>query len=272
MLDVPTSANVRAGAVGAVVGVANLLVVLFVTFDGLPAVQFPDLTPGMTIGPVAACYVFGGIWLVGAIPTFLFVRYGTILPLGIAALDLLLYVDNPHVGDLPGPLSLLFWPFYVVVFVLLAGGEYLSLQYVRDKGTGLIVTRRILVGGLFAGLLGLGLWNVLPVWRVLPVTNPLPLRVENDDTVAHQVRIEITNAETGEVVFEETIDAPARDSVTLDAAVTHVGRYQVVGELDDGTTDEFTLEPQHFERFSAILVWVEGELGRLRILGQGSSP
>ena len=272
MPDVLSADNVQAAVVGAVVGGVYLLIVLFILTDGFSSVEFSDFAPETTSGLLAACYIFGGIWLMGAIPVVLFVQYGTILPLGIAALDLLLFMGNPHAGDLSGPLSMLVWPFYVILFVLFAGGEYLSLQYVQDKGTNLLLTRRIVVGGLFAGFLGLGLWSALPVWRVLPVKRPMPLWVENDDTVAHQVSIEITNLETSKVVFEETIAAPPQDSVTRDAAVTHVGRYRVVGELDDGTTAEFILKPQHFKRFRALLVWVEGELGRFRILGQGSSP
>lgn len=272
MPDVLSAENVRAGVVGAVAGIAYLLVVLFVLSDEFSAGRVSDLAPETTGALVGAGYVLGGIWLVGAVSAFLFVRYGAVLPLGIAALDLLLFVGNPHAGDLPGPLSMLFWPVYVPLFVLFAGGEHLSAQYVRNRSTSLIVTRRVLIGGLFAGLLGVGLWSALPVWRVLPVKRPLPLWVENNDSDAHQVSIEITNVERDGVVFEETVEVPAEDTVRLDAAVTHVGRYRVVGELDDGTTDEFTLEPQHFKRFKAILVWVEGELGRLRILGQGTSP
>lgn len=262
---------VRAVALGAVAGTAYLLVVCWIIGQKDSSFDFSKLVPETAADLRGILYFYGGVWLAWAVPVALFVQFGTILPLGVALLELVLFVSVPDSGDFAGPLSMLAWPMYLVVFALLAGAEVVSLQFVRESAT-LLLARRVVVWGLFAGMLGLGLWRVLPVWRVFPVRKPLPLWVENDDTVAHSVSVKITNAKTEEVVFDQTIEVEAEDAVAVEDAVTQVGKYRVFAELDDGTTYEFDLEPKHFERFRAILVWVEGELGRLRVLGQGTGP
>lgn len=261
----------RAVALGAVAGTVYPLVVFWIISRTTSSVDFSKFVPDSANGALAILYFYGGVWLTWAVPVALFVRFGTILPLGVALLELLLYAKMPDAGDLAGPLSMIAWPIYVAIFLLLAGAEVVSLQFVQHSAT-LLLARRVVVGGLFAGMLGIGLWRVLPVWRVVPVRKTLPLWVENGGRVAHQVAVEITDDETGEVVFDRTIEVGARDKVSLEDVVTQVGRYRVFAELDDGTTYEFDLTPRHFERFRAILVWVEGELGRLRVLGQGTGP
>lgn len=265
------SENVRAAALGAAFGAGYLLAGLFTLFEA-SSVRLADAVPSTAPELLTAGYACVGLWLVGAVPAAAAVRFRTVLPLGLALFDLLAYAGYPTAGDLPGSLSMYLWPAYLAVFAVVGVAEYASLRSVSERGTGPVVARRLAVGGLFAGLVGAGLWNVLPVWRVFPVRDPLPLRVENDDATAHRVSIEITNARTGEAVFTETVDVGAGESATVDAAVSYVGRYRVSGELDDGTADEFALGPQHFKRLGAILVWVDGELGRFRILGQGTGP
>lgn len=262
----------RAVALGAAAGTVYLLVVFRIIGQKDSSFGVSKLVPATTSELLGVCYFYGGVWLTWAVPVALFVRFGTILPLGVAVLEVVLFVSVPDAGDFAGPLSMLAWPIYLVVFGLLAGAEVVSMQLVRDAGPTLLLARSVLVGGLFAGLLGLGLWRVLPVWRVFPVRKPLPLWVENDDTVAHRVTVEIATLDADEIVFAETVAVESQETVSLDDAVARVGRYRVTGELDDGTAYEFILEPGHFDRFRAVVVWVEGELGRLRILGQGTGP
>lgn len=269
--------NGRAVALGVAGGAAYLAAVLFVMhaeyhwFSVWDRLSGPALRAAMA-QPGATLYPFGGVFLVGAVAVALLVRARVVLPFALVVLDFLVFVGNPHVGDAGGPLAMLLWPLLLVVFAVVAGVELLSRWYVRRAaGTG-VVTRRAVVRGAVGGMLAFGLWEALPVWRVVPVYDPLPLWVENDDGEAHEVAVEITDERTGEVVFAETIHVEAGERVRRDDVITYVGRYRVAGELDDGTTDEYVLDADRVERLQAALVWIEGELGRFRVLGQGSGP
>lgn len=219
-------------------------------------------------------YFYGGLWLVGALSTTLFLGVGAVLPLAIVAFDYLAFVGNPHVGDSRGPPALFVWPVYLLVFLVLGGVEYGSLLLLR--GDSLLLLGRRAVVGLFAlAIGGLGLSFVAPVWRVVPMSLSLPIRVENDDAVAHEVTVRVVDTVSGETVFAETVHVAAGERATIDDAVTRLRRYRVVGTLEGEATetaDDYIFEPRRRAGVRGVVVWVDGELGRFVVIGQGTGP
>lgn len=118
------------------------------------------------------------------------------------------------------------------------------------------------------------------VWRVLPFTDPVDLVVANWEIQPHTVWLRITDGK--EVVFEDTIDVPAASTdqsparVRREAVLERVGRYRVVGELDDGTTDECVLAPLDRPiwgtKMPQLVVDIEGDIGRFWVGGAGGAP
>ncbi|MWG34892.1 hypothetical protein [Halomarina oriensis] len=235
--------------------------------------EFPvDISSSFTGAVGIVAYVFGGLWLVGAVPATLFVAFGTVLPLGLLALDYLLFVADPTVGDLKGPPPAVFWPAYLLAFGVLAVAEYGSLVLLADAPPVVLTLRTAVVVLAFAALVGVGSNAVLPLWRVVPQSVSLPVSVENDDDVARRVDVTVVDEATGERVFSETVTVDAGETVTFEDAVTHLRRYRVVGTLPDGTTDRYVFEPRRRASVVGVVVWVEGELGPLAVLGRGSGP
>jgi hypothetical protein len=144
------------------------------------------------------------------------------------------------------------------------------------------VSRRQILGGAGAvsALGGAALLARYGPWRVLPVTDPVDLVVANWETESHSVWLRITDGQ--EVVFEDTIDVPAASAdrpparVREEAVLERVGRYSVVGELDDGTTDEYVLSPLDRPvwgtRMPELVVDIEGDIGRFWVGGAGGAP
>lgn len=141
--------------------------------------------------------------------------------------------------------------------------------------------RSLLAALLGAGAVGLAAVTVprIDLWRYFDFTDPVPLLVENYGTDPETVAVRITT-EDGATAFAETYDvAPADGRVTRireDAVVDDVGRYRVVGELADGTTDDYTLEPLDTPvwgtNMPTLVVSIEGEIGRLWVGGAGGKP
>ncbi|PSP78794.1 hypothetical protein BRC81_07165 [Halobacteriales archaeon QS_1_68_20] len=144
-------------------------------------------------------------------------------------------------------------------------------------------SRRSIVAGVLAVLGAVAAVAWVGVWRILPVSDPVTLTVENYDDDAHDVTVRVVD--DGTEAFAETIRVPAAESgdgparsvrVSRDEILERVGRYRVVAELADGTTDEYVLEPLDAPiwgtRMPDLVVVVEGELGRLRVVGTGGRP
>lgn len=273
---VPTlsPATLRALAHGALAGWAYLAVVLGTMRLVYPSFSLRERVPTAVDDLVGLGYVYGGVWLVGFLAATLFLRFGTLLPLAVVAYDYLVFLGDPHVGDAQGPLVQFAWPAYLLVFVLLAAAEYGSLLVVRGAGDLLVLGRQALVLALVAGVVVLGLSTILPVWRVVPMSLSLPIHVENDDTAAHDVRVRVVDTTSGETVFTETVRVGAGETVTVDDAVTRLRRYRVVGTLDGEATErgEYVFDPRRRASVSGVIVWVEGELGRFVVIGQGTGP
>ncbi len=146
-------------------------------------------------------------------------------------------------------------------------------------------SRRSLLAALVAGVIatGVALYTAFRVelWRYLDVTDPVSLTVENYGTDPETVSVRIT-AEDGRTVFEETYDIEPSDGrpdvtrITEEDVLTEAGRYEVEGELPDGTTDDYTLEPFGAPLLGTdmpkLIVSIEGELGRLWVGGAGGRP
>ncbi len=144
-------------------------------------------------------------------------------------------------------------------------------------------SRRSLVGAVLAVLGGIAAIAWVGAWRLLPVTDPVSLTVENYDDEAHDVTVRVLD--DGTEAFAETVGVDAAESagrrsdpirVSRSAVVERVGRYRVVAELDDGATDEYTLEPLDAPIWGTempdLVVAIEGELGHLRVIGTGGRP
>lgn len=139
-------------------------------------------------------------------------------------------------------------------------------------GLGALGVASALGGGVLLARLGL--------WRIVPITDPVDLVVTNWETEPHSVWLRITDDE--EVVFEDTIDVRAAPDgrpnarVRVTGVIERVGRYRVVGELDDGTTDEYVLEPLDRPiwgtRMPQLVVDIEGDVGRFWVGGAGGAP
>ncbi len=146
-------------------------------------------------------------------------------------------------------------------------------------------SRRSLLATILGGLVAAGLAVLtalrVDLWRYVEFTDPVPLLVENYGTDPETVAVRIT-AEDGSTVFEETYDVPASGGrpdvtrITEEAVVEDVGRYRVVGELADGTTDDYVLEPLDTPvwgtNMPTLIVSIEGEIGRLWVGGAGGKP
>ncbi|SFL16519.1 hypothetical protein SAMN04487950_2828 [Halogranum rubrum] len=220
-------------------------------------------------------YFYGGLWLVGALSTTLFLGAGAVLPLAVVVCDYFLLVGNPHVGDSIGPPGLFLWPIYLPVFLVLGGVEYGSLLLVRDGPTVLTLGRHALVGLLALAIAGYGLSFYLPLWRVVPTNLSLPIQIENNDDVAHDVTVSVVDIASDETVFTKTLYVGAGERITVDDAVTRLRRYRVVGTLEgeaSETTDDYTFEPRRRASVRGVVVWVDGELGRFAVIGQGTGP
>lgn len=146
-------------------------------------------------------------------------------------------------------------------------------------------SRRSLLVALSGGVVATGLTVLttlrIDLWRYFDFTDPVPLIVENYGTESETVSVRITT-EDGSTVFEETYDIEASEGrpdvtrITEDAVVEDVGRYHVRGELADGTTDTYTLEPLDTPVWGTnmpkLIVSIEGEIGRLWVGGGGGKP
>jgi hypothetical protein len=146
-------------------------------------------------------------------------------------------------------------------------------------------SRRSLLAALVAGVVatGVALYAAFRVelWRYLDVADPVSLTVENYGTGPETVSVRI-RAEDGRTVFEETYDIEASDGrpdvtrIIEEDVLTEAGRYEVEGELPDGTTDDYTLEPFGAPLLGTdmptLVVSVEGEVGRLWVGGAGGRP
>lgn len=138
-----------------------------------------------------------------------------------------------------------------------------------------------LVGGLVAGSLTVLMALQIDLWRYFDFTDPVPLIVENYGTESETVTVRITTKD-GSTVFEETYDIKASEGrphvtrITEEVVVEEVGRYYVMGELADGTTDNYTLEPLDTPMWGTnmpkLIVSIEGEIGRVWVGGGGGKP
>lgn len=149
--------------------------------------------------------------------------------------------------------------------------------------TVIVPTRRAVltaVGGALAALVAVAR---IGLWRLLPIEDPVELLVENRDDEDHDVLVRIEDGER--TVYEERVHVPAGTPTegrispgrtTREEILRQVGRYRVVGELDDGTTDEYRLEPLDTPIWGTnmpdVVVSIDGELGRFAVLGAGGKP
>lgn len=141
-------------------------------------------------------------------------------------------------------------------------------------------SRRSLLAALGAGFVTLlaAIW--VGIWRFLPASDPVRLAVENYDDRPHTVTVEIYDDD--EVAFADTFEIEASSSghprvdpvrTSREAVVERVGEYRAVAELDDGTTDEYALEPLDWRgTMPDLVVSIEGETGRLWVGGVGGHP
>jgi hypothetical protein len=146
-------------------------------------------------------------------------------------------------------------------------------------------SRRSLLAALVAGIVatGVALYATVRIelWRYVDVTDPVSLTVENYGTDRETVSLRITAAD-GRTVLEETYDIEPSDGrpdvtrITEADVLTKAGRYEVEGELPDGTTDDYTLEPLGTPLLGTtmpkLVVSIEGETGRLWVGGAGGRP
>ncbi|UPV75182.1 hypothetical protein M0R89_03710 [Halorussus limi] len=271
-LPLVSQATVRAVGLGALAGAAYLSLVVGTMRAVYPSFSVREQWLSSLGDLRGLAYAFGGLWFVGTVAAALFVRFGAILPLAVLAFDYLVFVADPFVGDVQGPPALLLWVIYVPVLLLLGGAEYGSLVVASGGPPPVVALRNLAVGAVFLALVGRGLAAYLPVWRVLSVSHSLPVRVENDGGSPHCVEVTVFDATDETPVFTDRVRVEAGTTVALDDAITELGRYRIEAALPDGTTDEYVFEPRR--RFSVIgvVVWVEGELGRLTVVGQGSGP
>ena len=267
-------ATARAVAHGSLAGFVYLVVVVGTMHRVYPDFSAWERRPSSFGELLGYGYFYGGLWLVGAVATTLFLGFGAVLALAIVAFDYLVFVGDPHVGDSRGPPGLFAWPVYLLAFLVLGGVEYGSLVLLRDSSA-LLLGRHAVVGLLALAIVGFGLSFLLPLWRVVPMSLSLPIQVENDDAVAHEVTVRVEDTTSGATVFTETVHVEAGERVTIDDAVTRLRRYRVVGTLEGEateTTDDYTFEPRRRAGVRGVVVWVDGELGRFVVIGQGTGP
>lgn len=151
-----------------------------------------------------------------------------------------------------------------------------------DHTTGVPTRRTVLTAavGTFAALVAVAR---IGLWRLLPIEDPVELLVENRDDEAHDVLVRVEDGER--TVYEERVHVPAGTPTegwaspgrtTREGILRRVGRYRVVAELDDGTTDEYGLEPLDTPIWGTnmpiVVVSIDGELGRFAVLGGGGKP
>lgn len=146
-------------------------------------------------------------------------------------------------------------------------------------------SRRSLLAALTGAVVAASLTVLIALrnglWRYFNFTDQVPLIVENYGTEPETVTVGITTGE-GSTVFEETYDIEASEGrsdvtrITEEAVVEEVGRYHVRGELADGTTDTYTLEPLETPVWGTsmpkLIVSIEGRIGRLWVGGGGGKP
>ncbi|WP_267642806.1 hypothetical protein [Haloarchaeobius amylolyticus] len=264
---------VRTLLLGSLGGLAYLGLVVGSMTRVYPDERLTDWLSPQTADRRRIASLAGGLWFTGFVASSLFLGVGAILPVGLLALDYLLFVADPHGGgDTRGPFVLLGWPAYVVLFGVFGIVEYGSLLLVAGAPPLAATARDILVGTLFAAMVGVGLSVALPLWRVLPLSHSLPIQIENDGESAHEVTVRVVDTTDETTVSAETIRLGAGESVSIEDAVTRLGRYRIEATLPDGTTDEYVFEPRRRASVRGVVVWIDGELGGFRVVGQGSGP
>ncbi|WP_435360598.1 hypothetical protein [Haloarchaeobius sp. DFWS5] len=259
-------------AIGAVGGVAYLTLVALTMDRVYPEWHPRRWLPSSDTDIRGTVYILGGLWLTGALAVVLLAGFGVILPVGLLVAEYLVFVTDPQLGESYGPPSVMFWPLYVALFLVFTAVEYGSLLLVSGGPALAVIARHVVVGLSFAALVGVGLYAYLPVWRVVPISWSLPVLVENDGDEAHEVEVSVVDTTDDSVVYSVTHTVEANDSLRLEDAITRLGRYRIVGTLPDGSTDEYVFEPRRRAGVVGVIVWVDGELGHFRVIGQGSGP